>query len=109
MILSLFVGFILGGAALLFALQNTQTAALTFMGWQFESSLAVLIIVAIIAGILISILATLPSAVNASFKIMSLKKENKRLVSEIEDQQQAKRNAQIHSERADATTIDLRN
>lgn len=107
MILSLFVGFVLGGAALLFALQNTQTAALTFMGWQFESSLAVLIIVAVISGILISILATLPSALNASFKIMSLKKENKRLVGEIESQQEAQRNAQTH-EQATAV-IDLRN
>ena len=106
MILSLFVGFVLGGAALLFALQNTQTAALTFMGWQFESSLAVLIIVAVIAGILISILATLPSALNASFKIMSLKKENKRLVGEIESQQEAYRNNQ--STNPAATVIDLR-
>ncbi len=106
MILSLFVGFVLGGAALLFALQNTQTAALTFMGWQFESSLAVLIIVAVIAGILISILATLPSALNASFKIMSLKKENKRLVGEIESQQEAYRNNQTNDQAA--TVIDLR-
>ena len=46
MILSLILGFLLGAAALLFALQNTAIVALSFLGWQFESSLAVVIILA---------------------------------------------------------------
>lgn len=84
MILSLVIGFVLGAAALLFALQNTAVVALTFLGWQFESSLALLVLVAVAIGVLISILASLPSALSASFRIMGLKKENKKLAQEVE-------------------------
>ncbi len=89
MILSLLVGFVLGVAALLFALQNTEVVALSFMGWQFESSLALLVLVAVGVGILISILAFIPSALARSFRIMGLKNENKKLVETVEAHRQA--------------------
>ena len=84
MILSLILGFILGIAALLFALQNTEVVALSFLGWQFESSLALLVMASVVTGMVISVLAAIPSAVSTSFRIMGLKKENKNLASEIE-------------------------
>lgn len=106
MILSLFVGFVLGAAALLFAIQNTAVVALTFLGWQFTSSLAVVVLASVVMGILISILATLPAALSSSFRIMGLKKQNKSLVQEVE----AHRSAQASSEQAvqDSNVIDLR-
>lgn len=85
MILSLILGFLLGVAALLFALQNTAVVELSFMGWQFESSLALLILMAFAAGIIVSLLVSIPSAVKDSFRIMSLKKENKKLVDEVNE------------------------
>ena len=85
MILSLILGFLLGVAALLFALQNTAVVELSFMGWQFESSLALLILMAFAAGIIVSLLVSIPSAVKDSFRIMSLKNENKKLVSEVNE------------------------
>lgn len=88
MILSLLLGFLLGVAALLFALQNTAVVALSFMGWQFESSLALLILMAFAAGIVVSLLVSIPSAVKDSFRIMSLKKENKKLVDEVNGHRQ---------------------
>jgi putative membrane protein len=89
MIFSLIIGFALGIAALLFALQNTEVVALSFLGWQFQSSLALLVLVAVGVGILISILASIPSALSASFRIMGLKKENKNLAQEVEAHRQA--------------------
>jgi len=83
MIISLFIGFFLGAGALLFALQNTAVVPLTFLGWQFESSLALLVILSVTLGVLMSILASIPSALSASFKIMGLKKENTKLVQEV--------------------------
>lgn len=83
MILSLILGFLLGAAALLFALQNTDVVALSFLGWQFESSLALLILMAFAAGIVVSLLVSIPSAVKDSLGLMSLRKENKRLASEL--------------------------
>lgn len=103
MIFSLFIGFVLGVAALLFAMQNTEIVALTFMGWQFETSLAVLVIAAVTVGILISILASLPSAIAASFRIMGLKKENQKLVNEVNVHRQAIASEQV------PPVVDLRN
>lgn len=101
MIFSLFIGFVLGAAALLFALQNTQVVALTFMGGQFESSLALLVIASVTLGFIICLLASLPSALTASFKIMGLKKENKNLAQEIH----AHRSAQLMAPDTTVTTV----
>ncbi len=90
MTLILFIlGFVLGVGALLFALQNNEVVSLSFLGWHFDSSLAVLVIVSMALGILISLLAFLPSALSGSFRIMGLKKENKKLVEEVIAHQQA--------------------
>lgn len=89
MIFSLLIGFLLGAATLMFALQNTEVVALTFMGWQFESSLALLVIASVAVGILISILAFIPSAVARSFRIMGLKNENKKLAETVVAHQEA--------------------
>jgi putative membrane protein len=91
MILSLFVGFVLGAAALLFALQNTEVVSLVFMGWQFQSTLALLVMASVGVGILISIFASIPSAVSSYFRIRGLAKTNKNLVTEIEAHRQAER------------------
>ena len=90
-ILLFILGFALGASALLFALQNNDIVALTFMGWQFESSLALLVIVAVAVGMLISMLAFLPSAISGSLRIMGLKKDNKNLMDEVI----ARREAQV--------------
>lgn len=88
-ILFFIFGFVLGIGALIFALQNTAVVTLSFMGWQFESSLALLVVVTLVVGMLISALALLPSAIAESIKIMSLKNENKKLVEELEKKQHA--------------------
>jgi uncharacterized integral membrane protein len=105
MILSLFVGFVLGAAALLFAIQNTTAVALTFLGWQFTSSLAV-VVASVVVGILISILATLPAALSRTFRIMGLKKENKNLVQEVETHRNAR--ATLEQSVEESGVIDLR-
>lgn len=84
MILSLFVGFVLGAAAILFALQNNEIVALTFLGWQFESSLALLVLVALATGVLISVLVSIPSAVAGALRISGLKRENRRLAEQVD-------------------------
>lgn len=91
MILSLFVGFVLGVAALLFALQNTEVVSLVFMGWQFQSSLALLVLVSLGMGVLISLFASIPSAVDSYFRLRRLEKTNKSLVTEVEVFRQAER------------------
>lgn len=83
MILSLILGFVLGIAALLFALQNTAVVALSFLGYQFESSLALLVLIALATGVVLSLLVSIPSAIRDGLKIMNLKRENKKLQEQI--------------------------
>lgn len=104
-ILSLLLGFLLGAAALLFALQNTEVVALSFLGWQFESSLALLVLAALTTGVVISILASIPSLIGSSLRIMSLKKENRRLAEEVERQREA--NVVVIDDRA-PSVLDMR-
>ena len=80
------IGFVLGAGAIVFALQNTDIVALTFLSWEFESSVALLVIASVAVGVAIGLLATLPSAISSSFRIMGLKKENKKLAHVIETQ-----------------------
>lgn len=109
MILSLILGFLLGVAALLFALQNTAVVELSFMGWQFESSLALLILMAFAAGIIVSLLVSIPSAVKDSFRIMSLKKENRKLVDEVNAHRQANQTVVTVVDDTIPQVLDIRN
>lgn len=104
MIISLVLGFLLGAAALLFAIQNTGPAALTFLGWQFESSLALLILIAFGAGALTALLVSLPSAIRDGFRIMKLKRANRALSEEM----QRVRNDAVAVEEP-ASVLDIRN
>lgn len=89
MILSLIVGFVLGAAAIVFVLQNTTVVALTFLGWQFETSLAILVLIALAVGVLFSLLVSLPSAIIDSFRLSHLEKQNQKLAGEVEAHRQA--------------------
>ncbi len=84
MILSLILGFAIGAGAIIFILQNTAIVALTFLGWQFESSLAIVVMLAILIGIVFSLLASIPSAINSILTMSRLRKENRTLQEDLE-------------------------
>ncbi len=85
MIFFLIIGFVLGAAVIVFALQNTEVVSLVFLGWQFESSLALVILLAIASGVTVSALVSIPSTLANGFKRMSLQKENTNLRRELDD------------------------
>lgn len=85
MIFSLILGFVLGAAAIVFAFENNTIVALSFLGWQFESSLAIIVILALLVGALLTMLLTFPSALRDRFRIHGLHKENKKLVSALDE------------------------
>ncbi len=78
-LLSLAFGFLLGGAALIFAVQNNDTVSLVFLSWQFESPLAIVTILAVLVGVLICALMTLPNAVKVALDMHALQRENRQL------------------------------
>ena len=89
MIFALIIGFLLGASAILFILENTTVVALTFLSYQFESTVAVLVILAILVGAILALLITLPSAIGSSIKMHVLNKNNQALAREAELHRQA--------------------
>ena len=89
MILALILGFLLGAAAILFILQNTEVVALTFLQWQFETSVAFVVILSILVGVILALLLTLPGAIGSSFRMRKLRKHNEALAREAESHKQA--------------------
>ncbi len=87
MILSLILGFVLGAAAIVFAFQNTTIVALSFLGWQFQSSLALLVVLSLLAGGLLSMLLSFPAAIRDRVRMYSLRKENDRLAEALTEAQ----------------------
>lgn len=95
-ILSLILGFALGAGALVFALQNNEIVSLALLGWQFESSLALVFLLAVTAGLVLGILISMPSIVRRSLVIMSLKREIQVLHVKIAAQEAGSQEADIH-------------
>lgn len=104
MLLALIVGFILGAAALLFITENTTVVALTFMQWQFQTSIALLVLLAILVGVILMALMFLPGAIGDSFRMRRLQRHNEALAREAESQRQAALQAQARLDAANGVT-----
>lgn len=92
------LGLVLGGVAVVFALQNIAVVTVTFFSWQFPpSSLAVILILSILAGILITLLILLPGSIGNYFKYKKLQKKNAELTEELRKQKELTLFAKITS------------
>ncbi len=83
--MTLILGLILGAGFVVFALQNTQTVMVTFLGWGFEGSVAVIVIAALLAGIVISLLMAIPGVIRNMISESSLRGHNDALRRELDD------------------------
>jgi uncharacterized integral membrane protein len=83
MVIFLILGLLIGGAVVAFALQNTATITVALFAWRLESSLSLIIMLAIISGALISSLWSLPRSIRKSLQIANLKKQNSKLENEL--------------------------
>jgi uncharacterized integral membrane protein len=93
MILSLILGLIIGALSVIFALQNIFPVTVTFVAWEFTTSLALIIILAILIGLMIAVILSIPETIKNMFIISSLKKENRKLTDEIESIQKTSQQA----------------
>ena len=48
------IGIILGAVVVVFILQNIAPVSVVFLGWNLDGSLSVIVLLAIVAGMLIS-------------------------------------------------------
>ncbi len=87
LIFSLVIAFL----AILFAIQNTTVTTIRFLIWETEGSLALVLFIALVAGALISYLATTPGQIRQRRTISNQRKriaEVERELSTTQDQLQ---------------------
>ncbi len=83
--MTLIIGILLGGVAVIFALQNLAPVMVSFLGWNFEGSIALIVIIALLAGIIISLLLSLSSAITGMLNESRLKRHNESLKKELDE------------------------
>lgn len=71
----LFFALIIAVLAVFFALQNSDPVQVKFAVWEFESSLAFVLLLALTAGALISFFFSLPSNIKARWTIRQQRKK----------------------------------
>lgn len=91
------LGLLLGAVAVVFALQNITIVTVTFFTWQLEGSLALIIGVSLLTGVLITILTTIPQNISGYFKNKKLFKQNQGLEEELRKQKELTHFAKTHS------------
>jgi len=81
MLIFLFFALFIAILAIIFAVQNNATTMVSFFIWDFEGSLALILLISLATGALISFLASLPTNVKNRLKLRSLRKK----VTELEN------------------------
>ena len=100
MIFFLLVGAILGALSVIFVLQNIVPITVTFLSWQIEGSLAVVLFLAMMSGVFVALLLILPGLIRDEFRYSKLRQEKK----EVEDELTTTRKV-INEVSANTTTI----
>ena len=75
----LVIALLIALIAVVFAVQNTALVTISFLLWKFNNSLAVVLLLAIFAGVLISIFASLPGWIRGRMAQSTLKKKIREL------------------------------
>jgi uncharacterized integral membrane protein len=81
----LFFALIIAIVAILFAVQNNETTTVSFIVWDFEGSLALVLLVALAAGALISFFVSLPANIKARWTIRNQRKKLTELESTLDE------------------------
>jgi len=94
--LMLIAGIVFAIGAVVFALQNNSAVVVTLAFWNFEGSLAVVLLVAVGLGVLITGLVSTPSVIRGQWSAGRLRRQVAEL--EREAAQQQARNAVLAAE-----------
>lgn len=79
----LLVSLLIAAVAVVFALQNTEMITVHFLFWNFQGSLALILLTALATGAVASSFASLPSLFKANWTIGSQKKSIEELEGRI--------------------------
>jgi uncharacterized integral membrane protein len=82
----LLIALVIAVLGIVFALQNAVPVSLAFLVWKIDSSLALVLLAALGAGILIGFLAMLPAQIKGGWTSSVQKREIRRLEAQIAEQ-----------------------
>ncbi len=99
--LQLIVAIIVAIIAVVFALQNAVPITVSFLTWRFESSLALVLLITVALGILMSLLVSVPSMIKTRKMISSQKKKIQELESGLQKETGIKINEEIEEEESE--------
>jgi lipopolysaccharide assembly protein A len=74
---------VIAALAILFAVQNNTPVQISFLTWKVESPLALVLLIAVAAGALISLLASLPTITRDKLNVRSHRKKVAELESSL--------------------------
>lgn len=84
----LFFALIIAILAILFAVQNNAPVEVTFAVWNFEGSLALVLLVAMAAGAVISFFASLPTNIKVRWTLRNQTKKMAQLEADLAEHKQ---------------------
>jgi uncharacterized integral membrane protein len=84
----LFFALFIAILAIIFAVQNNETTTVSFFLWDTNGSLALVLLIAMAAGALISYLASLPSNIKTRLAVRNLRKKVEELEITLEKNRQ---------------------
>ncbi len=85
MIFTLVLALSFAIVAVIFALGNTETVAVSFLTWHIEQPLALILLASVALGILIGILLMTPGAIKRNLALAGQKKKLKGTVKELDE------------------------
>lgn len=110
MTLLILLALLIAMLAVVFALQNATTVTIAFLAWQFQGSLALLLLLTLAVGFLIGWLTAMPSVVRHRLEKSGLRKQMAVLQETLEEERarlavvsdQLKKNVSESSEQSPA-------
>ncbi|MEM8722460.1 MAG: LapA family protein [Cyanobacteria bacterium P01_G01_bin.39] len=89
MIFFVIAGLVIALGAILFAFQNSTLVSISFGVWQFEQSLAIVLLITLGLGIIISLLLSIPTIIKRGLQTSSQKKKIRNLEAELQSKIEA--------------------
>ena len=84
----LILALVVAIVAVIFALQNPAAVTISLLFWQFQGSLALVLLIAVTLGVLISLLVSVPTVIRRTRSLSAQKKTIADLQSQLENREQ---------------------
>lgn len=88
MLIFFILSLLIAVLAVVFALQNTMTVPVAFLVWNTQGSLALILLIAFIAGLLVAFFASLPSQFRDKWRLRGHRKRLNELEASLAVQKQ---------------------